>query len=69
VKQNKDCKELNTDLEKGILFLREIYSSRYRGQETLYIFETNALDKEMCAKIFDSIRDQVLFANMNRSGL
>jgi len=69
VKNNNDCAEAETELDKGILFLREIYSSRYRGNETLYIFETNAIDKEMCAKIFDSIRDQVIFANMSRSGL
>jgi len=68
IANRKDCKKLD-DYDRAIVFLREIYSTRYRGKKTLYIFETNALDTEQCANIFESIRDQVLFANIDKSGL
>jgi len=68
VEENKDCKN-KTEAQKGILFLKELYSSKYRGKQSIYMFETNALDTEQCAKIFESIKDQVLFKNFDSAGL
>jgi len=59
----------HTDLEKGLEFMKELFSSRYNGEKSLYVFETCALDTEQCSKIFESIKDQVLFENFEHAGL
>jgi GTPase SAR1 family protein len=53
-------KEKENKRTQSVNYLYNKFHSRYRGKGQLYHFETNATDEEICGKVFNSIREDII---------
>eukprot|EP01128_Nolandella_sp_AFSM9_P005114 TRINITY_DN2427_c0_g1_i2.p1 TRINITY_DN2427_c0_g1~~TRINITY_DN2427_c0_g1_i2.p1 ORF type:complete len:386 (-),score=100.71 TRINITY_DN2427_c0_g1_i2:248-1294(-) len=55
--------EDGSNYEAGMEYVRQKYEEAFNGS-IMYPFTTNALDTENCSRVFESIKDNVLFQNL-----